>query len=214
MPDIADTNLPAKDVVRHLSHELRQPLSALESIAFYLQMTAAEGGTDLTAQVNRLQQMVDSANWVLSDVLYLLHMNPPNPEDVELDELTEEVLTEAWVGEGLSIEWDFEEFLPPARADLEQLRHLLRSVLHFLRRTVDGLGTIEMSAAAVNRTIYLSIRTWAPALNAESLFNPLQGNQLFTCRRIAENNAGRFHAEKDDRGCLCLRLDLPAASPH
>jgi signal transduction histidine kinase len=125
MPETANTNLPVNDVLRHLTHELRQPLSALESIAFYLQMTLGGGGSDVSVQVNRLQQMVDSANWVLSDVLHLLQMAPPKPE---------------------------------------------------------------------------------------LLFNPLEANQLLTCRRIAENNGGCFSAEKDKFGWLCLRLAVPLAA--
>jgi hypothetical protein len=47
----------------------------LESIAFYLQMTVGGGGSDVSAQVERLQQMVDNANWVLSDVLHTLPLS-------------------------------------------------------------------------------------------------------------------------------------------
>lgn len=211
MPETANTNLPAKDVIRHLTHELRQPLSALESIAFYLQMTVG-GGSDIGVQVNRLQQMVDSANWVLSDVLHLMQMAPPNPEAVAMAELTEEVLTESWVSEGLAIQQELAAGLPAVWADIEQLRHLLRSVFQFLRRSVDEPCAINLSGAAIENSFQLEFRANAPGVMPESLFSPLEANQLLTCRRIAENNKGLFTAEKDKYGWLCLRLALPVAA--
>ena len=212
MPETANTNLPVQDVIRHLTHELRQPLSALESIAFYLQMTIGGGGSDVGAQVNRLQQMVDSANWVLSDVLHLLRMAAPNPEAVDIPELADEVLTESWVSEGLAIQQEFAADLPAAWVDSEQLRHLLRSVLQFLRRSADEPRAVNISGTSTTGYFHMEMRANAPGVVPESLFNPLEPNQLLTCRRIAENNGGRFTAEKDGLGWLCLRLELPVAA--
>jgi len=213
MPEIADTNLPAKDVIRHLTHELRQPLSALESIAFYLQMTMGNGnGADVSAQVNRLQQMVDSANWVLSDVLYLLQMAPANGEEIALDELTEEILSEGWASEGLAVELEIAEGLPAAWADVEQTRHVLRSVFQFLRRTLEEPCWVHVSGYRTAGAVGLAFRAHAPGIDPESLFLPLQGNQLLTCRRVAENNKGRFVAEMDGGGYLTLGVQLPLAT--
>lgn len=210
MPDTADSNLPARDVIRHLTHELRQPLSALESIAFYLQMTVGGGGSDVGAQVERLQQMVDNANWVLSDVLHQLQMAPARPEAIGLEELTEEVLSETWASEGLEVETSIAEDLPELFADLEQMRHLLRSVLHFLRRTVTEPRTVLIGARTAENAVHMEFRAHAPTVVPASLFNALEGTQLLTCRRIAENNAGHFIAERDEQGWLSLRVDLPA----
>lgn len=209
MSQTADSNLPVQDVIRHLTHELRQPLSALESIAYYLQMTVGGGGCDVSAQVNRLQQMVDNANWILSDVLHLMQMAAPRPEAVDIPELADEVLTESWVSEGLTIQQEFAADLPAAWVDIEQLRHLLRSMLQFLRRSVDESRAVNLSGTSTTSYFHMEMRANAPGVVPESLFNPLEPNQLLTCRRIAESNGGRFTAEKDSFGWLCLRLELP-----
>lgn len=211
MPDIADTNLPAKDVIRHLTHELRQPLSALESIAFYLQMTAGGDRSDISAHIDRIQQMVDNANWVLSDMLHLLQMAPPNAEPIILEEIVEEVLAESWTSEGISWETAFPGELPAIAADLEQFRHLLRSVCHFLCHNVGQPRAVTIAARSAANAVHLEFRAYAPAVVPASVFHPLEANQLLTCRRIAENNRGQFVAETDADGGLLLRLDLPAA---
>lgn len=210
MPESVDSNLPAKDVIRHLTHELRQPLSALESIAYYLQLTVASGGgADVSAHVHRLQQMVDNANWVLSDVLHLLQMAPPNPSVVDIEELLAEVVNESWAAEGLTVHTEVPEEFPDAWVDAEQLRHLLRSVLQFLRRTMEEPREVILIGSIQPGAIHVEFRATAPTVVPDLVFNPLEGNQLLTCRRIAENNAGRFHVFQDPGGWLSLRLQLP-----
>jgi len=211
MQEIAETNLPAKDVIRHLTHELRQPLSALESIAFYLQMTLGANNSDVSAHVDRLQQMVDNANWVLSDVLHLLQMAPPNPVAIDIQELAEDVLSESWVSEGLTVETGLASGLPNVWADVEQCRHLLRSALQFLRRSVEEPRTVALAATVLPASVRLELSGNAPAVDVTALFSPLEPNQLFTCRRIAENNGGHFSALQDDRGRLSLCVDVPLA---
>jgi hypothetical protein len=172
-------------------------------------MTVGGGGSDVSAQVERLQQMVDNANWVLSDVLHLLQMAPATPVAVVLEELLEEVLCETWASEGLAVETDIDEALPAMAVDLEQARHLFRSVLHFMRRSVAEPRTVLVVARAVESTLHIAFSAHAPHVVPTALFHPLEGNQLLTCRRIAENNYGHFSAETTDQGRLILRLDLP-----
>jgi len=211
MPDLADTNLPAKDIVRHITHELRQPLSALDSIAFYLQMTVGGDATPLGVQVNRLQQMVDNANWVLSDALHLLQMAPPACDVVDANELLEETLQEPWIAEGIAIEGP-EEILPALWVDPEQLRHLVRSVLQYLRRTAAEPRAIALTAAATATVATITFAADAPGACPVAMFEPLETTQLFTSRRIAESNGGRLAAAKDDSGRLSIRVDLPVAA--
>ena len=210
MPDLADTNLPAKDVIRHITHELRQPLSALDSIAFYLQMTVGGEGTPLAAQVSRLQQMVDNANWVLTDALHLMQAAPPARDVVDANELLEETLQEPWIAEGMAIEWS-EEVLPALWVDPEQLRHLVRSVLQFLRRTAAEPRAVILKAAASATVATITFVANAPEASTAEMFEPLAANQLYTSRRIAESNGGRLAAAKDDGGRLSIEVELPVA---
>lgn len=212
MLDPAAPELNAEDVIRHLTHELRQPLSALESIAYYLQLKVADSDPDACAQVSRLEQMVDNANWVLSDILHLLPMAPPNTSSVGIAELADEVLSECWASEGLTIQQDFQPDLPRICADIDQLRHLFRSVLQFLRRTIEEPRTVRVSAIPAADSVQIVFCTNAASTVTDALFRPLEANQLFTSRRIAENNRGKFTAEKEESGRLSIRLQLPAAA--
>jgi signal transduction histidine kinase len=83
------------EVVRQLSHELRQPLSTMESIAYYLSMVVPGHDLRVRQQVEKLQSLVEQMNWVLADAVHFFQATPPNPQMVDLNEL----ITEAVSGE-------------------------------------------------------------------------------------------------------------------
>lgn len=205
MPETA----PAQDIIRHLTHELRQPLSAMESIAFYLQMTLPTGNAEVSAQVERLQQQVDNANWILTDCLHRLQLAPANPEPVDIPELINEVLAEPWPSDGLDAYADFAEDLPPAKVDPEQFRHVLRAVLHFFRQSMDQAKEVEFAGEIIGNRWRLEIRGDAPSIAPEGI-----PATLASTVKILESNAGAFSADRDPRNWLRLTLTLPAGSPH
>jgi signal transduction histidine kinase len=55
------------DLVRDLIHELRQPLSSIEAIAYYLEMTLPPEQIQARLYMRRLQQLVDQTSALLSD---------------------------------------------------------------------------------------------------------------------------------------------------
>jgi signal transduction histidine kinase len=55
------------DLVRELIHDLRQPLSSIEAIAYYLEMTLPPEQIQARLYMRRLQQLVDQTSSVLSD---------------------------------------------------------------------------------------------------------------------------------------------------
>ena len=57
------------DWVFDLIHDLRQPLSAIEAIAYHLQMRSGEDQEDLRQFAVRLQQLVEDANSTMSAAL-------------------------------------------------------------------------------------------------------------------------------------------------
>ena len=58
---------PTNDMKRFddLAHELRQPLSVIESLAYYLELTAADPST--AGHLRKIQAMVWEANRILAD---------------------------------------------------------------------------------------------------------------------------------------------------
>jgi signal transduction histidine kinase len=58
--------LPMRDeLVRDFIHDMRQPLSSIEAIAYYLEMTLPAEQLQARQYMRRLQQLVDEANSIL-----------------------------------------------------------------------------------------------------------------------------------------------------
>ena len=68
MPTSLGAPLPrvSEDSLINLAHELRQPLSAIESIAYYLELTIPPDQVQARIYVSRLQQIVMEASAILS----------------------------------------------------------------------------------------------------------------------------------------------------
>ena len=58
--------LPAEETVRELVHDLRQPLSSIEAIAYYLEMTLPAEQSRERQYMRRIQQLVDQASVALN----------------------------------------------------------------------------------------------------------------------------------------------------
>ena len=53
------------DVICDLAHELRQPLSAIEAIAYYLEQTLPADQVDARQHLLRLQELVETSSTIL-----------------------------------------------------------------------------------------------------------------------------------------------------
>ena len=54
-----------EETVRELVHDLRQPLSSIEAIAYYLEMTLPADQLEARQYMRRLQQLVDQTSTIL-----------------------------------------------------------------------------------------------------------------------------------------------------
>jgi signal transduction histidine kinase len=64
-PYFEATAAPPPEAVRDFIHDLRQPLSSIEAIAYYLEMTLPPEQQQARQYMRRLQQLVDQANLIL-----------------------------------------------------------------------------------------------------------------------------------------------------
>jgi signal transduction histidine kinase len=73
---------PADEFLGTLAHELRQPLSNIEAIAYYLSMILPPGDQNIQAQVARIRELVEQTNSILSSALGLATAPGAGPQSV------------------------------------------------------------------------------------------------------------------------------------
>ena len=65
-PEIASAPRAPSDV-QDFIHQLRQPLSSIEAIAYYMEMTLPAGQSDARQYMRRIQQLVEEAHAIVRE---------------------------------------------------------------------------------------------------------------------------------------------------
>jgi signal transduction histidine kinase len=218
------TQYEAATVVRHLAHELRQPLSTIEATAYYLDIVLPRCEAKARIQVAKLQQLVDQANWILSDALHYLQAAAPRPELVDLDELIAMTNSDLPVSPAWIMHVRMTEPVALVRLDPAQGQHLMRSLLAVVRQIAQPENSVCISTNAekdVVRLVICCAATDLPAEIAKSLFEPFSphmppgsGLALASVRRITEAHQGSIEITVDQRKGFELTLTLPRAADY
>src|ERR1700676_2954492 len=77
----------AADVMRAVAHELRQPLSTIESIAYYLKLILPSDDENVRYQLHQLRRLVEQSSGILWSGVQLTESSPFAPQAVDLEEL-------------------------------------------------------------------------------------------------------------------------------
>jgi signal transduction histidine kinase len=67
-PALQDSAMPS-DALRVIAHQLRQPLSSIETIAFYLSMVVPHKDEKIQQQLRQIRMLVQQSNRILSEGL-------------------------------------------------------------------------------------------------------------------------------------------------
>jgi signal transduction histidine kinase len=206
-------------LLRLLAHELSQPLSAVESIAYYLEMALPEEASGLRPHLNKLALLVEVANAMLRDAVHCVRPTSGNPQLLDIHQLLQAELSswtdaDAWCTVGTDD--------APARVliDRVQAPRLLRNLIVTARRLLAPPAQ------------FLHLREWRDSgewilqlripgrdhsrQQLRDLFDPFApqlapgcGLALTAARRIAEAHGGSLDASPGDGGGLLLTLRLP-----
>jgi signal transduction histidine kinase len=208
-------------VVRYMAHELRQPLSTMESIAYYLGIVLPRTETRARLQLAKLQEQVRQINWVLADAIHFVQALPLQLQLLDLNEVISSSMAEWAKTEGMKAQLNLSDCLPPIRLDLEQARHLLRSLLLFLLRHSTPENPITVSTSARPGEVCLKVSSAMNSFKSEeieSLFEPFQvhygpasGLALASVARIAEAHGGRVEGQSESGDGISVTVVFPVA---
>ncbi len=208
----------AAAVVRHLAHELRQPLSTVESIAYYLRMVTPRQDAKTQHQLEKVQQLVEQMNCILSDAVNFLQAAPAVPQVLNLNELLSEALSEHAASTP-----PLEAILAPetmlVRMDSSQARHLFRDLFQSFVHLGRGRQSIPVRSWPAQDEARFEIRVPGLEMGLEELeqmfepFSPLlpagSGLALASARRIVQTAGGLLETHSDPLRGTWLALSFP-----
>jgi signal transduction histidine kinase len=207
--DVMDQVLPSPDeVLGAVAHELRQPLSNIEAIAYYLSMVLPKGDAKVQAQLARIRELVEQASWILSSGLHLTGCVPAAPQPVALEELiTESVSSSGAANANVSLALAGD--LPLVHLDPREGRDLVDSLLMLFHTMTDGASRVTVTTSTRSEGgVLLELQAAGECVHGVGG----AGSELAieSARRIAASHGGTFVVDGGGpAGGIRGRLMLP-----
>lgn len=193
----------AFEMMSRVAHELRQPLSSIESIAYYLTLVLPKSEARVQEQLSRIQELIAQSHWVLSSGLRLSHPNEGAP-GMEVD--LEEMITEALAAQPRHFNLELSGALPPVRLDPDQAKALVESVLMLFRQLATAAHPVTIRTG-VSPGVFMQLSCNAPGYRAESALCPGASLGIEAARRMVEAQGGSLEiAVTPDLVRVCVRL--------
>ena len=187
-----------------VAHELRQPLSAIESIAYYLSLVLPRDGGPAREQAGRLQELVEQSNWILTSALQLADCSPLAPQMVDLETLITQV-----VGEDSAVRLELAGGLPLVRLDPARGRALLENLLLLFRQVATDLHPVRIRTAMSDGGVLLTMATAVPGHRSEAGLGPGCGLSIESARRVVVLHGGAFRIHVDAVSGVGVEVMLP-----
>jgi len=196
-------------VLRVIAHELRQPLSTIEAIAYYLSLVLPrEGDGKIHEQLDRLQQLVEQSNWILSNSLLLTEPIASSPEPVDLGELILQTLASRPLSIDPPLGVDLDGNLPLIRADPGLARALIENVFTLFRQHSSAAHPVTLQTRVHGGGVLLEMSTTMPGVASEAALGPGTALGLESARRIVAVHGGSLQFEADAVSGIRLRVIL------
>jgi len=206
-PD-AQSSSPAVDL-QTIAHELRQPLSAIESIAYYLNLALPRDSRPARKQARRLQQLVAQSNWILTCALQLADNTALAPQQLNLEELIIQTVNTCAAQGDFRTHLDLAGGLPLVNLDPGRGRTLLENLLTLFRQLASDLHPIRVTTGAGEGGVFLGIATSIPGCRSEASLGPGCGLSIQSARRVVEAHGGTFNIDVDAVSGVSLKVVLP-----
>ena len=196
--------------LRSIAHELRQPLSGIESAAYYLTLVLPRGDEKIQKQLAKIRLLVEQADWILGNGLQLADLAPMVPETVDLEELLLQAVADIDVAGQKLMRLELRGDLPLVRVDPARSRALVENLLLLVRQVATPVHPVVMATSLRDEGgVCLELSTTVPGLNAMAGLGPGAALSLESARLIAEAHGGALEYSADPVHGIRLRVMLP-----
>jgi K+-sensing histidine kinase KdpD len=195
-------------VLRAIAHEIRQPLSTIESIAYYLSLTLPDSDKH-REQLARVQQLVEQSNWILSNGLGLADPRPAEPETVDIEELITQTIAARPGSIDPPIHCELAAALPLVRLDPGYGRALIENLLALFRQLATEAHPVELRTGTGATGVAIEMSTRAPGYRSIASLPPGSALSLDCAGRIAAMHGGSSNCWIDPVSGIRVRVMLP-----
>ena len=182
-------------LVETLVHELRQPLSAIESTAYYLRMVLPRADRRAQDHAACLQRLIEQANWILCCGLQLADASPMTPVPLDVEELITQTVASQIAEGGGPPRLDLAGGLPLVGLDPGRARFLVEHLLAMLGRASDGAHPVRVRTSRDAGGLSLEFEAETRSPGPDACFGAGASLGIECARRIVEAHGGTFQIE-------------------
>lgn len=164
-----------------ISHELRNPLAAIDSSAFYLKNRLKSSDVKVQSHLERIQSNVRRCTDIIHSLLDMARMAQPKMTRFGLRAFTTGVLAEAVVPATVSVTCDFPDEEVEVQADSVQLSMAFRNIISNAFEAMGGNGTLRVKVCSADGMAEVSFADSGPGISPENMgkiFQPLFSTKL------------------------------------
>jgi signal transduction histidine kinase len=206
-----------------IAHELRNPLSVIQTSAFFLKSARSLTPDKRGEHLDRIERNVELADNVITALSNFAKMPVPNLVPLDLAEVVRTAIDAETLPRSIDLRVGIPPDLPKVRSDSGQLRIVIGNLIRNARDAMPSGGQLVLSATADEDQATLEVSDTGVGIPPEQLsrvMDPLfstkargLGLGLSIARSIIEKVGGTLHVTSTVGTGTTFRITLPAVPP-
>ena len=202
-----------------VGHELRNPLGVMTNAVYYLEMIQADADAEVREYLGILRGQIGVADRIVTDLLDFARIKPPQIRAVSLAGLVDEQLARLGPLNGIEVEREFPEDLPPVWIDAGQVGQVVLNLLTNAVQAMDERGVLTLRGRLSADGVALEVQDTGSGIAPElqqKIFEPLFttkargiGLGLAVSRSLAQANGGALAVSSRPGEGATFTLKLP-----
>ena len=204
-----------------IGHELRNPLGVIKNSVYFLNLKLQPSVDDkIKKHLEIIEKEVGASTLIIEDILNFARIKMPEQKPTEIAPLIREAVESMPAPEGITVDTQPAEGLPPAFIDRAQIFRVFTNLIKNAYQAMPRGGRLLISASRKGEFIEMSFADTGvgiPAENLSKIFEPLfttkemgTGFGLAIVASIVEGHKGKVEVESKVGEGATFKILLPA----
>jgi signal transduction histidine kinase len=207
-----------------VSHELRNPLSAIKNAAYYLNIVLEDPNPEIREMIELLENEVNKTEHIISDLLEFTRTRPPEYQTLQITEVLQKTITSLQIPNTIEIKTQVDPEYQKIIADPNQINQVFSNLIENAVKAMPDGGKITIQTERNDQVLKKPALTihitdtgiGIPNNNLEKIFEPLFttrargiGLGLSIVRSIIEAHQGIIQVESQENVGSTFSVTLP-----
>lgn len=152
-----------------IAHELRNPLNAVKTSAYYLSHARNPTPEKTREHLQRIDRQVTLADGVITTLSDFAKLPTPNLQPFSVTECINEVLQSHPVSEAFQVSFDCPAALPHAQGDMKQLQIVFDNLIRNARDAMPEKGRLTITASQADHSVQIAFADNGTGISPEIL---------------------------------------------